>query len=126
LSACRVGTDAAWTPRPHPLYRDPFPPSEVWMDALEGKVVAITGSGRGIGPAVAEFCASEGASVVVNDYGVSIDGNEPTSDVADEVVDSIRAAGGNAVANASSVTTMEGGASIVQSAVDTFGRIDGV
>src|SRR3954465_11169449 len=96
------------------------------MGALEGKVVAVTGAGRGIGRAVAEFCAGEGASVVVNDYGVSIDGNEPTSEVADEVVDSIRAGGGNAVANASSVTTMEGGASIVQRPLDTFGRIDGV
>ncbi|HEY1739883.1 MAG TPA: SDR family NAD(P)-dependent oxidoreductase [Acidimicrobiia bacterium] len=96
------------------------------MGALDGKVIAITGAGRGIGRAVAEYCASEGAAVVVNDYGVSIDGNEPTSEVADEVVAAIKAAGGKAVANASSVTTMEGGASIVQSAVDNFGRIDGV
>ena len=96
------------------------------MGALDDKVIAITGAGRGIGRAVAEFCAAEGASVVVNDYGVSIDGNEPTSEVADEVVATIRAAGGDAVANASSVTTMEGGAAIVQSAIDHFGRIDGV
>ncbi|HEX4492277.1 MAG TPA: SDR family oxidoreductase [Acidimicrobiia bacterium] len=96
------------------------------MGSLDGKAIAITGSGRGIGRATALLCAAEGASVVVNDYGVSMDGNEPQSDVADEVVAEIKAAGGNAVANANSVTTMEGGASIVQSAVDTFGRIDGV
>jgi NAD(P)-dependent dehydrogenase (short-subunit alcohol dehydrogenase family) len=93
---------------------------------LDGKAIAITGSGRGIGRAVALLCAAEGASVVVNDFGVTMDGNEPQSDVADAVVAEITAAGGNAVANANSVTTMEGGASIVQSAVDSFGRIDGV
>jgi NAD(P)-dependent dehydrogenase (short-subunit alcohol dehydrogenase family) len=93
---------------------------------LDGKAIAVTGAGRGIGRAVALLCASEGASVVVNDYGVTMDGNEPTSEVANEVVAEIEAAGGKAVANPSSVTTMEGGASIVQSAVDSFGRIDGV
>jgi NAD(P)-dependent dehydrogenase (short-subunit alcohol dehydrogenase family) len=93
---------------------------------LDGKAIAITGSGRGIGRAVARLCAAEGASVVINDYGVTMDGSEPQSDVADAVVAEITAAGGNAVANANSVTTMEGGASIVQSAVERFGRIDGV
>ncbi|HEX7522086.1 MAG TPA: SDR family oxidoreductase [Acidimicrobiia bacterium] len=96
------------------------------MGYLDGKAIAVTGAGRGIGRAVALLCASEGASVVVNDYGVTMDGNEPTSEVANEVVAEIEAAGGKAVANASSVTTMEGGASIVQSAIDSFGRIDGV
>ncbi len=96
------------------------------MGALDGKVIAITGSGRGIGRAVALAAAAEGAAVVVNDYGVSMDGNEPTSEVADAVVEEIKSAGGRAVANANSVTTMEGGASIVQSGIDTFGRIDGV
>ncbi len=96
------------------------------MGALDGKVIAITGSGRGIGRAVALAAAAEGAAVVVNDYGVSMDGNEPTSEVADAVVEEIKSAGGRAVANANSVTTMEGGASIVQSGIDTFGQIDGV
>jgi len=96
------------------------------VGALDGKVIAITGSGRGIGRAVALAAAAEGAAVVVNDYGVSMDGNEPTSEVADSVVEEITSAGGRAVANANSVTTMAGGASIVQSGVDTFGRIDGV
>jgi NAD(P)-dependent dehydrogenase (short-subunit alcohol dehydrogenase family) len=93
---------------------------------LEGKAVAVTGAGRGIGRAIALACAQAGAKVVVNDYGVSMDGNEPTSEVANQVVEEIRKAGGTAVANAQSVATMDGGASIVQTAIESFGRIDGV
>ena len=96
------------------------------MGALDGKVIAVTGAGRGIGRAVAVAAAAEGAAVVVNDYGVSVDGSAPTSEIADEVVAEITAAGGRAASNANSVTTMDGGASIVQQAVDSFGRIDGV
>lgn len=96
------------------------------MGHLDDKVVAVTGAGRGIGRAVALLCAAEGAKVVVNDYGVAVDGTEPTSAVADEVVAEIAAAGGEAAANAASVAEMAGGASIVQQAVDTWGRIDGV
>ena len=93
---------------------------------LDGKVIAITGAGGGIGRALALGCAAEGASVVVNDYGVSIAGEDPTSDVADAVVAEIESAGGSAVAVADSVATMDGGERIVQTAVDKFGRIDGV
>jgi NAD(P)-dependent dehydrogenase (short-subunit alcohol dehydrogenase family) len=95
-------------------------------DYLAGKAIAVTGAGRGIGRAVAMACAAEGASVVVNDYGVSMAGEDPTSEVADGVVKEITDAGGAAVAVADSVTTMEGGERIVSTAVDKFGRIDGV
>ncbi len=93
---------------------------------LKGKSIAVTGAGRGIGRAVAMACAAEGANVVVADYGVAADGSDPTSEVADAVVKEITDAGGVAIAVADTVTTMEGGARIVQTAVDAWGRIDGV
>src|SRR5437764_15053915 len=89
------------------------------VGALDSKVIAITGAGRGIGRAVALACAAEGAAVIVNDYGVSIDGNEPSSEVADGVVAEIETAGGRAVAIADDISTMAAGERIVQTAVDT-------
>ncbi|KKD07018.1 SDR family oxidoreductase [Streptomyces sp. WM6386] len=93
---------------------------------LAGKVVAVTGAGRGIGRAVALGAAAEGASVVVNDYGVSVDGGSPTSEVASGVVKEIEAAGGQAVAVADDVSTMAGGQRVVDVALSSYGRLDGV
>ncbi len=93
---------------------------------LKGKSIAVTGGGGGIGRAVALACAAEGANVVVADIGVSISGEDPKSEVAEAVVAEIAGAGGTAVALAESVTTMEGGQRIVQTAVDNWGSIDGV
>jgi NAD(P)-dependent dehydrogenase (short-subunit alcohol dehydrogenase family) len=93
---------------------------------LEGKAVAITGAGRGIGRAVALACAAEGAKVVVADYGVGMAGEDPTSEIAEGVAAEIEAAGGTAIAVADDVGTMEGGRRIVHTAVDAWGSIDGV
>ncbi|MCT9093042.1 SDR family oxidoreductase [Streptomyces sp. ASQP_92] len=93
---------------------------------LAGRVIAVTGAGRGIGRAVALAAAAEGARVVVNDYGVSIEGAEPSSEIADAVVKEILAAGGEAVAVADDISTMAGGQHVVDTALARYGRIDGV
>jgi NAD(P)-dependent dehydrogenase (short-subunit alcohol dehydrogenase family) len=95
-------------------------------NSLEGKVAVITGSGRGIGRTCAILMASEGARVVVNDFGVDVDGRTPRSDPADEVVETIKKAGGQAVANYDTVATVEGGEKMIRQALDTFGRLDAV
>src|SRR5919109_852251 len=93
---------------------------------LDGKRIAVTGSGRGIGRAVALACAQAGANVVVADYGVGMAGEDPTSEIADAVVKEISDAGGDAVAVADDVGTMDGGSRVVQTAIDAWGKIDGV
>lgn len=91
---------------------------------LEGKVIVVTGGGRGIGRATCVMLAEHGARVVVNDIGGGADGAGNDQAPADEVVSAIKAAGGDAVASFDSVTGYEGGQAIVQTAIDTYGQID--
>ena len=94
------------------------------MGMLDGKVALVTGAGGGLGRAHALLLASEGASVVVNDLGGSRDGTGAGTSMADNVVDEIKAAGGQAVANYGSVTSPEEARAMVQACTDSFGKID--
>ena len=91
---------------------------------FDGKVAVVTGAGRGIGRAEALLFARLGASVVVNDLEVSMDGSNAPGGVVEEVVAEIKKFGGRAVGNTSSVATEAGAAAIVASAIDNFGRLD--
>ena len=93
---------------------------------LEGKVVAVTGGGGGIGRAVALAAADGGAKVLVADFGVGMAGEDPSSEVAEAVVDEITKAGGEAIAVADDISKMESGERLIATAVETWGRIDGV
>lgn len=93
---------------------------------MQDKVVVVTGAGRGIGREIAMLMAAHGAKVVVNDVGVSVSGEPGAEKPADEVVSAIRAAGGEAVANEDSVADPSGAQRIIDTALDTFGRLDSV
>ena len=94
------------------------------MARLDGRVAIVTGAGRGIGRSVARLLASEGASVVVNDLGAAVDGSGHDSGPAHDVVAEIAEAGGKAVANAADISVFAAAESLVQTAIEEFGRLD--
>jgi NAD(P)-dependent dehydrogenase (short-subunit alcohol dehydrogenase family) len=96
------------------------------MAGLDGRVVIITGAGGGLGREYALLLADEGARVVVNDLGGARDGSGSGKAMADTVVDEIRQLGGTALANYDNIATEDGAQSLVDSAVQEFGALDGV
>ena len=94
------------------------------MSGVTDRVVIVTGAGRGLGRAYALYLAGEGARVVVNDIGTSLDGQGADSSVAEEVAEEIRASGGQAVASTDSVAGRGSAARIIETAISSFGRVD--
>ena len=94
------------------------------MGRFDGQVAVVTGGGRGIGRAVALLLAQEGAKVVVCDLGGEVRGGGADASVAEEVVAEIAAAGGTAIASCADIAAMDGAASAVAAAIDSWGRLD--
>ena len=94
------------------------------MGINDGRIVVITGAGRGIGREHALEFASQGAKIVVNDLGAEVDGSGSSAGPAGEVVDEIRGMGAEAVANGDDVSDYEGAGRLIQTAIDTFGGLD--
>jgi NAD(P)-dependent dehydrogenase (short-subunit alcohol dehydrogenase family) len=93
------------------------------MASLEGRIVVITGAGRGIGREHALLFATEGAKVVVNDLGGAVDGSGDDRSPAEQVVDEIKAMGGEAVANGDDIADFEGAKKLIDAAVEAFGDL---
>jgi NAD(P)-dependent dehydrogenase (short-subunit alcohol dehydrogenase family) len=91
---------------------------------FDGRVAIVTGAGRGLGRAYALFLAERGAKIIVNDLGVAMDGSGQSAEPAETVVQEITRASGEAIANVDTVATEEGAASIVDTAIKAFGRVD--
>ncbi len=94
------------------------------MGLLDGKVAIVTGSGRGVGRAEALAMAKEGAKIVINDLGGGLDGKGERAMVADQVVEEIKAMGGQAASDYSDVGTLEGVDNMIWKALSKFGRLD--
>ena len=100
-----------------------MPDEPMLAPMLEGRVAIVTGSGRGLGRAEALELARHGARVVVNDYGLTLEG-EPETNAADETVAAIKELGGEAVAHRGDVASWDDASSLVELAVETFGGLD--
>jgi NAD(P)-dependent dehydrogenase (short-subunit alcohol dehydrogenase family) len=94
------------------------------MGRLDGRVAIVTGAGRGIGQSVALLLAREGASVVVNDLGVAVDGSGTDSGPAQETVTEIEKAGGKAIASGADISDFTAAEGLIRTAIDTFGKLD--
>jgi len=94
------------------------------MTTLDGRVVVITGAGRGIGASIARLVASLGARVVVNDLGVELDGSGGDAGPAEQMAKQIKAEGGEAIANGADITDPDAAEGLIRTAIDTYGSLD--
>jgi NAD(P)-dependent dehydrogenase (short-subunit alcohol dehydrogenase family) len=94
------------------------------MTTLDGRVVVVTGAGRGIGASIARLVASLGARVVVNDLGVELDGSGGGAGPAEQMAKQIKAEGGEAIANGADITDPDAAEGLIRTAIDTYGSLD--